>query len=483
MNHVRRVMQVASCGLLACGGATAEPLPIATAPAPPEPVRSYAYACKAELRSTQWLGFSPDDRLLLTGGLMAGALESAEPGTESRLVDAWSLETGERLFTFETGAAFADLSTLVVAYDPSSRFVFSAGTDDTTEQDAVVWDLVKGTTTKLGPSVMRPTTATVSPDGKLAAVAGESPQIATFDLSEQKPLVRSELSSHEFGYLDFTADGRSLIHQGGEGLSLVDPRTLSQKGRFSGFTDLARDAPVFVVISSSEAAVFDANTGSKLRDLQMPTDRMGFASVSMSPNARFVVVIQNERLLVFDVATGKLLADVSAPNTYSLLWSADDLVLSTNVGIWNTATWKPTAEFQNPFMMRTLTGHLLDEIDGDRIIETDALTGVRTGRSFELIGGDGAATGILSYRFTRDGKFIVFLSRADDTVRLLRVADHELVDLGVAFVDGVPRGFVASPKGSYDGPEEAIGCAPKTGRGRRVVPGLMKRFLAGEALE
>ena len=450
--------------------------------AAPEPVRFYAYECKAKLKPMAWFGMSPDERTLLTAGVIEPSElpEGAEP-TETGLVDAWSLERGERQFTFHLGSAVVAVESLVVAFDPMSRYAFSPGGVDGSGQTAVAWDLAKGTTTRLGPSIAYPVMAKVSDDGRLVAMVGGTAELLTIDVDGMKILGRQDFAESHSVEVGFSKDGRVLIHRIGD-LSLIlrDPTSLGTIATFEGLSDVSQDGSLLATVSQSQAALFDANTGTKLRDLEITSDLSDVLSVSFSPDARVVGLVVNATLIVFDVSTGKRLAEVNAPTAHTVEWTPDGQALLTGWTLWNTKTWTAT-EIAGPISMRPGQGHLFDRFEGDSLIETDALTLKPTGRAYDLKGG-GSAGGIPWYVFTKSGKHIVFHNGADNTIRLLRTSDHALLDLGVAIIDGVSHGFTATPEGSYDGPEAAIGCAPKTGRGRRVVPGLMKRFLAGEAL-
>ena len=469
--------------VLGCGGTADPAVPSRGASASVEPIRTYAYPCKAKVKPVQWFRLTPDERMMLTaGGSDPIELEDGATIELPASLEAWDLSRGVHQFTISTGLSVYEVEGLLVAFDPSGRFALSPGAQTTSRASNTtpkVWDLQTGATTVLGASMPLPTSVTVSGDGKIAAMVGTN-ALLTIELGEPKVLKRVDDPDYGPGSLRFSSDQRVLFMRDSRfRLIRYDARSLEVLDTFETFGAVSSNGSLFVGGSSAGAGLFEANTGKKVHDLPISSASPYLLEVSFSPDDTRLVILTTERLYAFDVATGEALAEVPFAGGSGLAWSGDGQALLTGLTLWNAKSWSPT-QLRETHQMRPSAGHLVDKVDGETLVEIDALTLVPTGRTYELKGHGGSLT---PYRFTHDHSRIVYLNHADNTVRFLRTSDHAIVDLGVAVVDGAPHGFVATPEGSYEGPEAAAGCAPKTARGRRMVSGLMKRFLAGEPVD
>jgi hypothetical protein len=472
--------------LFACGGS--EPL-VAPAPATsaPPPKRFYAFACKAEVQELAWHRWARGDRMLLTA---TSDKSTAPPQETVAEVHAWNLQRAERQFVFQTHAPTFDWSQhgLLVGLSPDGRFALSAGIHHQLQASIVRWDLVEGSSTVLGPSVVYPQSIAFAPDGRRAAIAGGTDEVVLVDLP-QGTLVRSERAAENripgnnqrTAFL-FSQDGLSLLQNlvGGEMLRR-DARTLEIRERFAGLPVASADGSRLLTITDGRPSLRDGNTSQILRTFELGEEAVGdtnTAAVGISPSGSLVVVQVSRHMFVFDTATGKRVARFEGYGSLAE-WSEDGAAVILGGKVWDTRRWTSVLLYDEV----RWRGHFVDYLDDTQLIELDALTLRPTGVKYDLRGHPPYLKTGEHYAFTEDRAFVAYADNDEPTIRVLRMADRAVLDIGIAQIHGVSHGFVSTPQGGFDGPEAAAGCAPKRALGRRMVPGLMQRFFAGKPID
>ncbi len=476
--------------LTACGGSETLVAPAPTTLAPP-PTRFYAFACKAEVQELAWHRWARGDRMLLTATSAKSDLPLQETVAE---VHAWDLQLGERQFVFPTHAPAFEWSQhgLLVGLSPDGRLALSAGIHHQVRASIVRWDLVEGSSTVLGPSVAYPQSIAFAPDGQRAAIAGGTNEVVLVDLP-QGTLVRSERAEEnripgntERTAFLFSQDGRSLLQDviGGEMLRR-DARTLEIRERIASLPIASTDGSRLVTISDGRPSLRDGNTSQILRTFELGDEAVGdtnTAGIGISPSGSLIVVQVSRHALVFDTTTGKRVARFEGYGSLAE-WSEDGAAVILGGKVWDTRRWTSVLLDNEERLRVRWRGHFAEYLADTQLIELDALTLLPTGVRYDLRGHPPYLKTGEHYAFTEDRAFVAYADDSEPTIRVLRTADHALLDVGIAQIDGVSHGFVSTPQGAFDGPEAAAGCAPKRALGRRMVPGLMQRFFEGKPLD
>jgi WD40 repeat protein/DNA-binding SARP family transcriptional activator len=249
--------------------------------------------------STANVDWSPDGRLLVTGGTAGGRAEHD--------VVIWDARTGAKLHRLEGHSA--DIS--FVAFSPDSTRVVSAAEDG----KAIVWDTRSGErlhTFAYPPEVM--VGATFSPDGErlLIATLGRTRVV---DVSTGR--VVRDWGTYNCGVPVFSPNGTQVAEAAGE-LIVRDART----GRLifhaappegSCGVGYSPDGSRIMSVGGSHVSIFDANTGHREPPFLAQTPIFGF---DWSPDGR-------------TVATG-------SPDGTAILWNARtherELVLRGHAG-------------------------------------------------------------------------------------------------------------------------------------------------------
>jgi WD40 repeat protein len=418
---------------------------------------------------------------------------TAPPQETVAEVHAWNLQRGERQFVFQTHAPTFDWSQhgLLVGLSPDGRFALSAGIHHQLRASIVRWDLVEGSSTVLGPSVAYPQSIVFAPDGQRAAISGGTDEVVLVDLP-QGTLVRSERAAENripgnnqrTAFL-FSQDGLSLLQNlvGGEMLRR-DARTLEIRERFAGLPVASADGSRLLTITDGRPSLRDGNTSQILRSFELADEAIGDTNggvIAISPSGSLIVVQVSRNMFVFDTATGKRVARFEGFWSPAE-WSEAGAALIVDEKIWDTRRWT-SLPWPKEVHLRGGRGHFAEYLDDTQLIELDALTLRPTGVKYDLRGHPPYLKTGEHYAFTEDRAFVAYADNDEPTIRVLRMADRAVLDIGIARIDGASYGFVSTPQGGFDGPEAAAGCAPKRALGRRMVPGLMQRFFAGKPID
>jgi WD40 repeat protein len=369
------------------------------------------------------LAFSPDGRLLA---------QAARGG-----VDLWDLRTGQSRPLSHRGLTFiGDFS-----FDPTGRTL------------AVVGQLgsvnVLQVTDVARPSRTRTirfgnlADATVSPDGKTAALKNQAGTLALRDLRSGRTIVLDRHAA-DFSKLLFSADGKRLLALGEHGMriwSLARPRTpvdLPSGSMLAGRFTTGGDV---VGVSAGGTATTWTPAGKPVRStrLAVPTDSV----LDISPDGRLVAVGGGTSVVVWDLVSGRervigghagggITAVAFGPRDRSVASAAEG---DTLIRIWDLRTAPPAPARGGDFYATILTfsprGDLIvgAEEDGESL----AVWPLDGGTRRVLPVGNAS---ILAAGFTRDGRTIMAVSD-DGTARLVDAFDgrQRLVRSGLGPAD------------------------------------------------
>jgi WD40 repeat protein len=437
--------------------------------------------CQLAVKKLDYVAWSPDGRTLLTGGASDVKQPDGDESIEEGSIDAWDLTTGQRAFTFHVGRAEWPSRPVVVAWAPDGKSAISAGIADGLGQHVARWDLASGGTRFTRSGIAFPREAEVSRDGKRFAAVGDAGQVVSIDLGSLKEsAVLPYDEGHAEGSIAFAKDDATLLHGIGErSLVIRDPRTLKPKQEIAGSTAIAPDRTAIAAIGERWSGVIDAVTGKRLRAFAgrpiKAREDADVALVRFSPDGKRVGFFRRSdaRLFVWDAATGKAAGEAQlSADASAIVWTRDAKLVIAGKQVRDAETLKPVAELPAPPFAAFGKGHLVLVREKHMLIEHDASTGKATGRSWSLAGlGEGLVT-------SPDEAFFAYAPEGGSTIRVVRVADGASVDLGVVRAGKQQKGYVAAGDGGFDGPEEAVPCAPKAAGGaRRAAPGLLAKLL------
>ena len=244
------------------------------------------------------LSFSPDGRLLATGG-------------DDSTLRLWSLDTGFVLRSL-TGHKF-DLSTL--AFDPNGKLLASGSRDGSVK----VWDVTSGrelrTLTNYTPP---PVAVAFSPAGGLLATAGNS-SVDLWDVNTWRK-IRTITSDDGLRSIAFSPDGTLIA-------------TAGLEGRFDySHPELARFS----------VKLWDVSTGREIRSLARQSGAV--ISVAFSPDGH-LLASGGKELQLWDVSTGNEIYSLTGHSglVESVSFSADGHQLvsassDTTVKLWDVST-------------------------------------------------------------------------------------------------------------------------------------------------
>jgi WD40 repeat protein len=138
------------------------------------------------------LGFSPDERTLVTAGEKVG-------------VSLWELSTGKRRAHLPTRGK----PPVSVAFDPSGRLLAVVGWEDATVR---LWDLASGQERPaLCGHVDRVSCVAFSPSGKTLASGAYDGEVKLWDIASGQERASLRVGRALIRFLAFTADGRRLV--------------------------------------------------------------------------------------------------------------------------------------------------------------------------------------------------------------------------------------------------------------------------------
>jgi WD40 repeat protein len=483
-------------------------LPATTPPAPP-PVPGTAAAGAAPVCPARRLigniAFAPDGESLLSA-CASGQVNCATPDNADvegdHFVDVWDLRQGRLARSLDTGMS----SIVQLAWGPGGRLATVA--DPTTGMgevrlfDVASWALRRQTQVYCIQSV------DFTPSGSALAIAGADGQIQAIDLKSGKITRRPEKEAHIGGdvgiAIRFTPDGKTLaVADESAGFQVLNASTLRQRAAASHASRpacSAFSANGSLLATMDEAGsldVIETRDPRRRRRLSSDPDH-GCAAMTWLDARRFAVALGTGELAIWEasgsepprplrgpaaVALSTLSADPSATTLASVdaqgavvLWDVATSAVrrelragippaagSTEVARASMLAWSPRGDRLAAFVR-------------DRFLAWEAAT-------FALVAeipspGDAARGRTLAWR--ADGQV---LAVADDTARLVRMADRAVVTLSVFAREGQRLGLVAADSGAYAGPPELAACATRSGLGRsartELRPGLLADFFAG----
>ncbi len=254
--------------------------------------------------STANVAWSPDGRLLATGGTVAGKDQTD--------VVVWDAVTGEKLLTLSGHTG--DIS--YVAFSPdSARVVTTAGAPD---ERTIVWDAATGEQLLVVPG-----------DGDLNEGARFSPDGTRIVIGE----ALADESGQPF---------RGIVR-------VVDASSGAQEFRRS--TDQPLYAPpaftpdgssIALVIGGGNITFIDATTGAAERSLEVA----GSGELAFSPDGATVVISDGTVVRIVSTRTGAQQLTIPQQGVIGVDWSADGRYIATGVSdgtarIWDAASGAP----------------------------------------------------------------------------------------------------------------------------------------------
>ena len=447
-------------------------------------------ACGLKSKALDFVAWSPDGAFLWTGGPteVEGSGSGGAPVRDGT-IDGWDLATGQRVFTFHLGAA-KQRRRIHLAFTPDGKAALATGSVHGVLWPVARWDRLTGATAFASAWLNHPDGIDASHDGGLAIFDGGGSNAVLVELPSMKVLHETSNDTAASGRMRFSKDDVSIVNQHDGAGSLDDPRTLKTKKRWSGESALSPDRTALAIAGKEPWSIVDAGSGKKLCVLEAPPKLGDGQSVllSFSRDGR-VLAVGTERTLTFWRAdNGKKIGAASFDLTKNAdrpwTWTRDSTLLVAGATAYDAATGKPANEADLPAgMLVPLAGHLVAVLEGEILVEIDAATGERTGRSWKVDGrhDEGEPGDSFEADFAPGPREAHFSYPRKDTgtVRIVRWADGASVDVGVVWVGGAQKGFVVSPEGSFDGPAEAAACAAKVvGKVTKPAPGLLRDFTA-----
>jgi WD40 repeat protein len=340
--------------------------------------------------------FSPDGKLILTGG-----------DTTARL---WDVETGKQIQTLEE---HTDRVTSV-AFSPDSKRVVTGSEDNT----ARLWEVQTGKQLH----IFEGHTSWVhgvafSPDGQFVLTGSKDRTARLWDVQSGKQRHNLQGHSAPVESVAFSPDGRFILTGSRDKTArLWDVQTGKQfhnlQGHTLGVRCVAFSPDSKLALTGSEdrtARLWDVATGNCIHDLQGHAG--GVHSVACSPDGKRVFTCSAGRTArLWDVATGKPSRDLEghSKQVISVAFSPDGKVLLTGsldetARLWDVQTGKPG---------HTLQGHYLAvqcvafSPDGKRALTTSSaaarLWDVQTGKLIQYLQGNIRPVGHVG--FNSDGK-------------------------------------------------------------------------------
>ena len=354
------------------------------------------------------LSFSPDGRIVMTGG-------------EKKFLRLWDTSNGKLLR--ELKPPEGDSTTIWSAvFSPDGKQILTSSESN----KLLLWDVQTGTQIRTLPGEIQQSVVAFSPDGRFALFSGADNTVVVWDLQVGRQSVRLSGHTDEIRALAFSPDGKSVL---------------------TGSTD-------------KTARVWDMETGKQQLEVSDPS--AGLLAVGASPDGKYLAT-SGSALIFWDMATGNQV-HVFGGAAQSIAFTPDSKYLLANTGlaggqVWDLSTWK---------VVRNLTGHTLAvnivalSADG-RWALTGSWDGTARlwdmqhsiGQARQLLGHTANVTAIA---YSPDGKYILTGS-TDTTARLWNAQTGELVQILKGHTD-----VVWAVHFSPDGRLALTGSADKTAR-------------------
>jgi RNA polymerase sigma factor (sigma-70 family) len=385
-----------------------------------------------------WTAFSPDGKLLASGGI-----------EEIRL---WDLASGKLLREIRDGHR---TRYCMLAFAPDGRWLAGASPDS-----VCVWETATGRRLHELPADGQ--AIACSPDGKLLAAPSKDGSVFVWDTTTGRQTARlRDGKSQGPHWPAFTADGKELVTQSGNRLYHWDlaagklrktvtialpPRhgmVRSPDGQTLAVSPwgLPRETPV---------ALWDAATGKERLKLQGELAVAGQGGIAFSPDGKTLATDGNNpredrdrtTVALWDVKTGQLLRRLRLPTRYinSLRFSPDGRALLTSgyepvIRLWDAVTGKellgwPAHVEAVEALGFTPDGRFLVSGSMDRTIR---VWEVSSGRQVRELAGHHWRT--YAVAVTPDGKAVVS-SGADGCIRVQSLEGKQLQRI---LIDGPPE--------------------------------------------
>jgi WD40 repeat protein len=347
-------------------------LPVAEEPLPEGAV---ARLGTGRLRHSNWissLAFSPDGKLLASGGgdglirfwdAATGAprqvlsdltgrvaevafrpdgatLASTEWHSETPSIRLWDVNTGAERLRCRRDGGLHNIGGGPVVFSPDGKTLASAEEMG----QVVLWDAVTGKkiaelgrhdgTISCYPHVRQ---VAFAPDGRTLASCGWDGAVRLWDTLRHQPLRVLRSADTAVSAIAFTPDGRRLVSGGGVRVP-EDPN------------DPVKDGAI---------RVWDVASGNQLFSLRDPDTRIGFFSLALSPDGRTLAASSGGVSRLWDLTEGKPLRPLGGRRNrswwvHSLAFSPDGKTLAgashNAIALWETATGRlltPTPEETN----------------------------------------------------------------------------------------------------------------------------------------
>lgn len=299
-------------------------------------VRQFSLSRKGQGASpVDGVAFSPDGKLLAAGGW----------GTALAL---WDVASGKKM-RHTLGV------TRYVVFSPDSRIVVTGGLPN---QGAVLLDLKSNKRHNLPLGFETIHAVAFSPDGKLLAASGPKNRIYLWETATLKELRSLPGRQYEVRSLDFSPDSKQLVSCGMDKIvRLWDVASGKEIRSFQapGIVDGVRYSPDGKTIAARSDGRSILVWGVKSRKLlhRFAGYGGGFAyPMAFSPDGKKLLAAQVTGLQVWETATGKELFPASGirESIGKLAYSADGRTMATENGegtirIWDTATYRELRRF------------------------------------------------------------------------------------------------------------------------------------------